>query len=48
MSDAQQRGVRLLLAMMLLPAEAKRARWNFAVDLSLPLHLTTACVHRIR
>jgi hypothetical protein len=46
-SDAQQRGVPLLPAMMLLPAEAKRERWNFAVDLSWPLHLTTACVHRI-
>jgi hypothetical protein len=47
-SDVQQRGVPLRLAMMLLPAEAKRARWNFAVDLSWPLHLTTACVRRIR
>jgi hypothetical protein len=47
-SDVQQRGALLLPAMMLLPAEAKRARWNFAVDLSWPLHLTIACVHRIR
>jgi hypothetical protein len=47
-SDAQPRGVPLLLATMLLPVEVKREHWNFVGDLNLPLPLTIACVHRIR